>query len=351
MTAIDERPAAQAEPAASYGAMPDTEGMNFYLADFNLGRALRRYLSAEEFAHAERILTAAGEAAGGELNRLAFIADKNPPQLVQFDRRGRRVDRVEKHPAYHEMQRIAFERFALAAVSHRDGVLGWPGRMPALMKYALSYVLIQAEFGLFCPVNMTDSLARVLTLFADEELKRAFLPRLTALDLDALWQGAQFLTEKEGGSDVGASRTAARRDGQGDWRLYGDKWFCSNAGAEVMLTLARPDGAPTGTRGLGLFLVPALLPDGTRNGFTINRLKDKLGSRSMASGEYSFDGALAYQVGPLDRGFKQMMEMVSASRLSNAMRAAAMMRRAYLEALVHARGRLAFGRPLAELPL
>ncbi|HZQ35749.1 MAG TPA: acyl-CoA dehydrogenase family protein [Dehalococcoidia bacterium] len=351
MTAIDERPGVQHAPAASYGAMPDTDGMNFYHADFNLGRALRRYLSSEELAHAERILTEAGEVAGGELNRLAFIADKHPPQLVQYDRRGRRVDRVEKHPAYHEMEQIAFARFALAAVSHRDGVLGWPGRMPAVMKYALSYVLIQAEFGLFCPVNMTDSLARVLSLFADEELKRAFLPRLTALDLDSLWQGAQFLTEKEGGSDVGASRTVARRDEHGDWRLSGDKWFCSNAGADLILTLARPEGAPPGTRGLGLFLVPAVLADGSRNAFTINRLKDKLGSRSMASGEYTFSGALAYQVGPLERGFKQMMEMVSASRLSNAMRAAAMMRRSYLEALVHARGRLAFGGPLAALPL
>ncbi len=197
---------------------------------------------------------------------------------------------------------------------------------------------------------MTDSLARVLSLFADDALKQQFLPRLTALDFDSLWQGAQFLTEKEGGSDVGASRTVARQEG-GVGRLYGDKWFCSNASADVILTLARPEGAVAGTSGLGLFLVPAMLPDGSKNRFTINRLKEKLGSRSMASGEYTFQGALTYQVGPLERGFKQMMEMVSASRLSNAMRAAAMMRRAYFEALVHACGRVAFGKPLAELPL
>ncbi len=154
MTIIHDRQAAEPATASSYGAMPDTDGANFYEEDFNLGRALRRCLSPEEFAHAERILSEAGAVAGGELNRLAMIADKNPPQLVQFDRRGQRLDRIEKHPAYREMERIAFERFALAAVSHRDGVLGWPGRMPPLMKYALSYVLIQAEFGLFCPINM-----------------------------------------------------------------------------------------------------------------------------------------------------------------------------------------------------
>lgn len=339
-----------AQAPARSGAMPDTDGANFYLADHNLALALRRCLAPGELAHAERILSEAGAVAGGELNRLAALADKNPPQLVQYDRRGERVDRVEHHPAYREMERIAFERFQLSAVSHRDGALGWPGRMPAVVKYALSYVLIQAEFGLFCPVNMTDSAARVLALFGDERLKREFLPRLTATDLESLAQGAQFLTEKQGGSDVGASSTIARREHDG-WRLYGDKWFCSNAGAELILTLARPEGAPEGTRGLALFLVPAHLPDGTRNRFTINRLKEKLGSRSMASGEYTFAGALANPVGPLEQGFRQMMEMVSASRLSNAMRAAALMRRSYFEALVHARGRMAFGKSLAELPL
>jgi len=335
---------------AAYGAMPDTAGRNYYEVDPNLHQALALYLSPDEMAHANRILSNAGAVAGGELDRLAAIADKNPPQLVQFDRRGERVDEVVKHPAYHEMERIAFAEFGLTAVSHRDGVLGWPGRMPAVMKYALSYVLIQAEFGLFCPVNMTDSLARVLNLFAGPALRDQFVPRLTSMDLDTLAQGAQFLTEREGGSDVGASSTVARPEADG-WRLYGDKWFCSNAGAEVILTLARPEGAAAGTRGLGLFVVPAHLPDGTRNRLRINRLKEKLGSRSMASGEYTFEGALAYQVGRLDRGFNQMMEMVNASRLSNAMRATAMMRRSYYEAIVHATGRMAFGRPLAGLPL
>jgi hypothetical protein len=167
--------------------------------------------------------------------------------------------------------------------------------------------------------------------------------------MDELLQGAQFMTEKAGGSDVGATETSAVWDGV--WRLYGDKWFCSNVSADLMLTLARPEGAPAGTRGLGLFLVPKRLEDGARNRYRINRLKDKLGTRDMASGEVTLDGALAYQVGALDRGFVQMMEMVSSSRLSNAMRAAAMTRRGLLEATVHAGGRVAFGRTLNELPL
>ena len=143
----------------------------------------------------------------------------------------------------------------------------------------------------------------------------------------------------------------ARQGADGTWRLWGDKWFCSNANAEVALTLARPEGAPAGTAGLAMFLVPRLLPGGTRNAWTINRLKDKLGARSMASAEVTYAGALAHVVGDPARGFRQMMEMVNVSRLSNAMRAAAIMRRCLLESLVHARARAAFGRALIELPL
>jgi acyl-CoA dehydrogenase len=337
------------QAVATSGGMPDTAGMNFFEADPNLRFVLRMRLPPADFERALPLLDDAGAVAGGRLDQLARIAERNPPRLVQYNARGERVDEVEYHPAYHEMERIAFERFGLAAVSHRAGMFGWPGPVPHAVKYALSYVLIQAEFGLFCPVNMTDSLARVLRRFAEPELRDRYVPRLTATRMDELLQGAQFMTEKAGGSDVGAAETEAIWDG--GWRLSGDKWFCSNVSADLMLTLARPQGAPAGTRGLGLFLVPKRLEDGTRNRYWINRLKDKLGTRDMASGEVTLDGAFAYQVGALDRGFVQMMEMVSSSRLSNAMRAAAMTRRGLLEATTHAAGRVAFGRTLGELPL
>ena len=208
-------------------------------------------------------------------------------------------------------------------MSHRTGVLGWPGRVPHVVKYALSYLFAQSEFGLLCPVNMTDSTSRMLRRFGSEELKARYLPRLTTTEFDALWQGTQWMTEKTGGSDVGASTTVARRDADGTWRLWGDKWFCSNANADMALTLARPEGAPPGTRGLGdVPRAQASCPTAPGTRGRINRLKDKLGSRSMATGEVTLAGAVAYVVGDLARGFEQMMEMVNVSRLSNAMRAA-----------------------------
>jgi alkylation response protein AidB-like acyl-CoA dehydrogenase len=337
--------------APAQDAMPTTKGLNFYLEDRNFQFLCESVMGPEVFERARPHLTALGEIAGGELDELAAQADRNPPVLRAWDEQGRRVDEVVRHPAYRRMEEIAFGQFGLAAMAHRPGILGWPGRAPQVVKYALSYLFAQSEFGLLCPVNMTDSCARMLAAHGSEELKQRYLPHLTATDLDALWQGVQWMTERTGGSDVGASTTEARRGPDGQWRLWGDKWFTSVANAEVVLTLARPEGAPPGTRGLGMFLVPKHLPDGSKNTWVINRLKDKLGSRSMATGEVTYAGAVAYVVGELGSGFKQMMEMVNGSRLSNAMRSAGLMRRGLLESLVHARQRVAFGRPLIELPL
>ena len=165
-----------------------------------------------------------------------------------------------------------------------------------------------------------------------------------------MWKGTQFMTEKAGGSDIGRIETVARNEG-GTWRLYGEKWFCSHTDADVALILARPEGAPAGTKGLALFALPRRLEDGTRNSYRIVRLKDKLGTRSMASGEIRLEGAVAYPVGRLDQGLKQMMDQVNLSRLSHGVRAAAMMRRCVNEALTVARHRVAFGKPVIEHPL
>jgi alkylation response protein AidB-like acyl-CoA dehydrogenase len=222
--------------------------------------------------------------------------------------------------------------------------------LPPVAKYAFQYLFVQSEFGLMCPVSVSDTTNFVILKYGSEELKQRLAPRLLSTDMDQLWKGAQFMTERAGGSDVGAIETVARREA-GQWRLYGDKWFCSHADADLALLLARPEGAPAGTRGLGLFAMPRRLEDGSRNRYRIARLKDKLGTRSMASGEILLEGALAWLVGDLRSGFKQMMDQVNLSRLSHGVRAAAMMRRCLNESLVVARNRTAFGRRLVDMPL
>jgi alkylation response protein AidB-like acyl-CoA dehydrogenase len=222
--------------------------------------------------------------------------------------------------------------------------------MHPVAKYACQYLFVQGEFGIMCPISVTDTSIYLIRKYASPQLKEYLLPRMLSGDLATMWKGTQFMTEKAGGSDIGRVETVARNEG-GTWRLTGEKWFCSHTDADVALILARPEGAPAGTKGLALFALPRRLEDGTRNSYRIVRLKDKLGTRSMASGEIRLEGAVAYPVGRLDQGLKQMMEQVNLSRLSHGVRAAAMMRRCVNEALTVARHRVAFGKPVIEHPL
>jgi alkylation response protein AidB-like acyl-CoA dehydrogenase len=338
----------QAAEVAS--AIPDSRGLNLYQADRDAAALFAHYLPGPLFRHLEPHFERLGALAGGRLDELASVADRNPPVLKSRRRTGEDSNLVEKHPAYVDMERIAFSDFGLAALSHRGGVLGWPDPMPAAAKYALTYLFVQAEFGLCCPVSMTDSLTRTLKRYGDPALVARFIDRLTALDFDQLAQGAMFMTEQEAGSDVAATTTRAEPQADGTWRLYGDKWFCSNADADLAMVLARSETAP-GLKGISLFLLPRITGDGLPNAYRILRLKDKLGTRSMASGEIRLEGAEAYLVGERGRGFTQMADMINNSRLSNGVRAAGLMRRALTEALFVARRRKAFGRRIAEFPL
>lgn len=332
-------------------AVPDSRGLNLYRTDPWLAPLLSLYLPADLLAHLAPHLDRMGALAGGRLDELAGQADRNPPVLRHRTRRGEDAQSIDYHPAYREMERIAFSDYGLAAMSHRPGVLGWPAPMPPAAKYALTYLFVQAEFGLCCPLSMTDALARTLRRFGDPALVARYLPALTATDLDALRQGAMFMTEQGAGSDIAATAVLAEEAADGSWRLTGDKWFCSNADAGMALVLARRKNGPAGLRGVSLFLLPRDLPDGKPNAYRIVRLKDKLGTKSMASGEVRLEGATAFLVGEPEAGFKQMADMVNASRLSNGMRAAGLMRRAVTEAVFVARHRIAFGRRLVEMPL
>ncbi|MGP8291437.1 acyl-CoA dehydrogenase family protein [Vreelandella zhanjiangensis] len=330
--------------------IPDAWGQNSYCKDPGLAQLLDIYLPASLRRHLEPYLVEMGKLAGGELESLALDADQAPPKLVLRRRNGAEVQEIRKHPAYQRLEAYAYGQFGLAAMSHRSGVLDWPEPMPALVKYALTYLFVQAEFGLCCPLSMTDALTRILRKFGDDALVKRYLDSLTSQDMAIAYQGAMFMTEQDAGSDVGAITTEARQV-NGKWCLYGDKWFCSNPDAALAMVLARAEDGDAGTRGLTLFLLPRHLENGELNHYRIVRLKDKLGTRSMASGEIILEGAEAYVVGEPGQGFKQMTDMINMSRLSNGVRSAGLMRRSLNEALFIARHRSAFGKHLVQMPL
>jgi acyl-CoA dehydrogenase len=336
---------------AAVHPVPDSTGLNVFDADRDFEPLVRHYLPSPLADALILHLRRLGGMVSGRLDELAHAADHNPPVLRNRNRRGDDIQSIEKHPAYVEMERLAFAEFGLGAMSHRAGVFGWPEPLPPIAKYLVTYLFTQSEFGLLCPVNMTDSLTRTLKKFGDPALVARFFDALTSQDMTEHLQGAMFMTEREAGSDVGATRVRAEPGEDGMWALTGDKWFCSNADADLAMVLARRQGAPDGIKGISLFLLPKTLPDGARNSYRIVRLKDKFGTRSMASGEITLTGAKAWLVGDPESGFRQMADMINSSRLSNAVRSAGMMRRAVTEALFIARHRTAFGRRIIDLPL
>ena len=330
--------------------IPDRHDVNLFTSDTTLQALLPLYLSDALRKQLHARLQTLGALAGGRLNALAESADKNPPQLKMRSRTGSDQQSIIKHPAYSEMEQLAFGDFAMAALSHRTDLPGWPGPCPPLVKYLFTYLFVQAEFGLMCPVSMTDSLARTLKKFGSPMLTQRYLPRLTSLDAATRLQGAMFMTEQDAGSDIAAT-TALAVPAQDHYLLYGEKWFCSNPDAGLAMVLARIEGAPEGIKGVSLFLLPRTLEGGAANAYRILRLKDKLGTRSMASGEIRLEGAQAWLVGEAGRGFVQMADMINNSRLSNGVRSAGLMQRAVSEAFYIARQRRAFGKTLIEQPL
>jgi acyl-CoA dehydrogenase len=252
-------------------------------------------------------------------------AERNPPRLGADGR-------IEFDPAYHRAGRAVWA----------SGIVGAAPREQASLFYALAHA---GEGGHACPVVCTAGLVRALRTKASDELRDRFLPPLLETDYDRAQRGAQFLTERHGGSDVGANRVEAVPDGD-VWRLHGEKWFCSVADADQFVVTARPRGAASGTRGIGCFLVPR-----AAGGFRIRRLKDKLGTRALATGEIEFEGAVGYPLGPLEDGFRTAVSVLNTSRWLNSVGSTGLMKRAFLEASGFAREREAFGGPIDRFPL
>lgn len=327
----------------------DARGLNFFAVDKGLQGLLKIYLTQKEQDHFWPHFDRLGELAGGDLDEWAYLCDQNVPKLHNRDRFGRDRQWIEFHPAYREMERVGFYEFGLHAAPHTP-ILNWPTGVSPMVKFTLHYLFSQAEFGLMCPLAVTELAAMLVLKYGSKELVEKYGKRMISLDPPELLQGAQFMTEKAGGSDVGANELQAQFDGE-NWRLYGEKFFCSNPDCGVAVLLARCEGDPDGTAGLTAFVVPKDLDNGDRNDYQIMRLKNKMGSRSLASGEIRYNGAVAYVLGQQRQGIKILLDQVNMSRLSHGMRAAATMRRALNESLAVGRSRYLFGRLAQDQPL
>lgn len=306
---------------------------------------LRRVLPGELFAVATADYSALGEHAA-EAWESARARTPEAPRLVQWDAWGNRVDRIETTRAWQQGPALA-ARFGLVAAGH-EASNGAHARVDQFARVYLHHVA--SEF-FTCPLAMSDGAVAALKASGNAALCARALPRLLSRDPAQLWISGQWMTETAGGSDVGRTSTVARRDGHGRWRLHGRKWFTSAVVGEMALALARPEGAGDGADALALFLVETRDAEGRWNGIRVDRLKDKLGTRELPTAEIHLDGSLAEPVGELAHGVRQVVPMLTITRTWNAVCALATMRRCLALALAHARGREAFGRPLARQPL
>lgn len=327
--------------------VPPLENYNAYIGDTVLLEAVRR----EGAAWAEEKLGAFGATVSTfVVQELARLANRHTPELRTHDRQGHRIDFVEYHPAYHELMRIAF-----GAGVHS---LAWTDSRPGshVARAALSYLWNQAENGTACPTGMNYSALPAIA--AVPSLGETWAPAINATAYDprpvpVADKGSatigMILTEKQGGSDLRANTTRARAlDGGGPGAAYeitGHKWFCSAPMCDAFYSLAQTEAGPT------CFLIPRSLPDGTRNRFFIQRLKDKLGNRSNASSEVEFNGTFAWALSEEGRGIRAALEMIRLTRLDFAIGSAGLMRQALTQALHHARHRRAFQRSLIDQPL
>ncbi len=317
---------------------------------FQDDRVLRSYLARtlppDVHRAVEPELRQMGELAGGELFALQLQDRLNEPRLTQWDSWGKRIDQVELTPMWQRARRLACEAGVVATAYERKHA-----RFSRIHQFALTYLFDPSTDTYSCPLAMTDGAARTLIHHKSAALIDRAVPRLTSRDPARAWTSGQWMTERTGGSDVALSECVAKQvDGQ--WRLYGTKWFTSAVTSEMALTLASPDGSKPGGRALSLFYVETRGSNGIAPGLAVNRLKDKLGTRKLPTAELTLDGLAGTLVTPeLGRGIKAITPMLTITRTWNAVCSAAGLRRGLALARDYGRRRVQFGAPLSQKPL
>lgn len=318
---------------------------NIFQEDQDFKDLIRKYLSKKN-PSIEEELTDFAEKVTLELDPLVIENNLplNLPRLEAYDGIGQQINTIIHHPAYEAAGNIIYSSNLLKRMTQPGGLLE-----------ALAFMFLSSqtgEAGHNCPLACSAGIIRVLQKIDNLPEKDFYIHKLIHPSYTDNYTGAQFLTEIQGGSDVGLNATEAHQDEKGRWRIKGEKWFCSNADAELILITARYNPSISGTKGLGLFLIPARLESGEKNHYTMRRLKDKIGTRSMASSEIDFQDAYAFAVGHPEDGFKLVMENVlHISRLFNSFCVIGMARRAYHIAQSYAKHRIAFGKTIIQYPL
>lgn len=353
--AVDKLPFSTEEKSQRYATenYGGAVGLNWYSTDPTLQFTMAYYLQPDELTLAERHLTRIGELMGGPVARWAEETDRNPPRLQRYDRWGHDVSDVVMPPSFTQSKRAVLDAQRALRTEAREAKMS-----SSLTLFASNYLLNQADIGMGCALGTGGGMVQSLVAaYAPADVAEHVLAKFASGE----WAGetAQLLTERTGGSDLGALETTATRHGD-SWLLNGFKWFASNCAGEAFVVLAKPEGAPDSSRGVANFLVLRTRRDGSRNGVRIRRLKDKLGTRSVASGEVEFVDAEAFllsgeptaESGPSDgKGLGRMMELTNAARLGIALFGLGNARRALVESLCYARQRRAFGGALIDKPL
>jgi len=326
------------------------QSQNFFTSDLILNNYLRKHCKSDAFFYINEKLEDLGEEAAIYMDKLSLTADKNPPELKRRTPYGETVNEVDFHIAYRELLDIA-ARSEMFYVKYSPALRGRFNGDKNKMSFAAGQLYAMAELGVYCPLCMTDGAALLLEKYGDDDDRSRLIPHLSSRNGNDLYTGAMFITEKSGGSDVGANLTRAELSTDNHYRLNGEKWFCSNVNADVIMTLARTGAVEEGTRGLSLFKVEKFLSNLERNPMDIIRLKEKMGVRSMATGEVRFTDTIGKRIGEEGEGFKLMTEMINISRLYNSVAALAGMRRAIVEAYQYLNHRITFGKKAIEHPL
>ncbi len=321
---------------------------NTYLGDDVLRRYLRNTMPPDVLSRVEQELVDLGELAGGELYREAVASYRDEPRHDPWGAWGRRIDHIELTPLWRKAQRITAERGIVATAYEKKN-----GPLSRVHQFALVYLVEPSWHVYSCPLAMTDGAAKTLIVSKNQKLIDRAVPHLTSRDPGWAWTSGQWMTERTGGSDVAISETVARPvpGEEGVYTLHGTKWFSSATTSQMALTLGRPEGNPPGGSGLALFYVEVRNPDGSMNGITVNRLKDKLGTRMVPTAELTLDGTRAIPVIGTRDGIKNITPMLNITRTWNAVCAVAGMARGLMLAKDYARRRVAFGAPLSEKPL